>query len=173
MVFRFSASPEIFHEIENIPNRFANFSQLSLKLSVGAADKPKTVSKPKTTNQKPKTKMKALLYTVDGAWTLEPLRPSVGAGRQFATETEARAWAKAQRITVRRAPDCDSTGRSTFLPFHSLVEAAEWAGYEEERLASLSPSRPLREQEAARYLASIDAEWEDTQHGLVVRFWCD
>lgn len=53
--------------------------------------------------------MKALLYTVDGAWTLEPLHPSVGAGKQFATATEARAWAKSQRIQVRRAPDCDST----------------------------------------------------------------
>ena len=114
--------------------------------------------------------MKALLYTVDGSWTLEPLHPSVGAGRQFATATEARAWAKSQHIQVKRAPDCDSTGRATFLPFASLVEAAEWAGYEEERLLSLSSSLPLREREAARYLTAIGAEWEDTQHGPVVRF---
>ena len=56
------------------------------------------------------------------------------------------------------------------LPFPSLLGAAEWAGYQEERLVSLSPSRLLREEEAARYLASIGAEWEDTQHGPVVRF---
>ncbi len=53
--------------------------------------------------------MKALLYTVDNLWTLEPLHPSVGVGRQFKTATEARAWAKSQRMAVRRAPNCDST----------------------------------------------------------------
>ncbi len=53
MVFRFSTFQKLFHEFQNPPNRFANFSQLSLKLSVGAADKPK-----QSVNQKPKTKMK-------------------------------------------------------------------------------------------------------------------
>jgi len=52
--------------------------------------------------------MKALLYTVDNLWTLEPLLSSIGVARQFATATEARAWAKTQRIKVRRAPNCDS-----------------------------------------------------------------
>lgn len=53
--------------------------------------------------------MKALLYTTESTWTLEPLHPSVGVGRQFSTAAAARAWAKSQRIAVRRAPDCDST----------------------------------------------------------------
>lgn len=52
--------------------------------------------------------MKALLYTVDNLWTLEPIHPSVGVGRQFKTATEARAWAKAQGLIVRRVPNCDS-----------------------------------------------------------------
>jgi hypothetical protein len=52
--------------------------------------------------------MKALLYTVDSIWTLEPIAPAVGAGRQFATAAAARAWAKEQGIVVRRAPNCDS-----------------------------------------------------------------
>lgn len=60
--------------------------------------------------------------------------------------------------------------KDEFLPFPSLLGAAEWAGYQEERLVSLSPSFPLREREAARYLTAIGAEWEDTQHGPVVRF---
>lgn len=51
----------------------------------------------------------ALLYITDNLWTLEPLHPSVGAGKQFTTATEARAWAKAQGLIVRRAPNCDST----------------------------------------------------------------
>ena len=53
-------------------------------------------------------KATALLYTVDNLWTLEPLHPSVGAGKQFTTATEARAWAKAQGLIVRRVPNCDS-----------------------------------------------------------------
>lgn len=62
------------------------------------------------------------------------------------------------------------TPTPTCLPFPSLLGAAEWAGYEEERLVSLSSSLPLREREAARYLAAIGARWEDTQHGPVVQF---
>lgn len=54
-------------------------------------------------------KATALLYTVDGSWTLEPLLSSIGVARQFPTATEARAWAKTQRLTVRRVPNCDST----------------------------------------------------------------
>lgn len=52
--------------------------------------------------------MKALLYTVDGAWTLEPLEPTVGNPRQFETARAARAWAKANRVAVRRSLNCDS-----------------------------------------------------------------
>jgi len=64
-------------------------------------------------------------------------------------------------------------GRPTFLPFPSLLSAAESAGYEEDRLVSLSSSLSLREREAARYLTAIGALWEDTQHGPIVRFRCD
>jgi hypothetical protein len=53
-------------------------------------------------------KATALLYTVDGTWTLEPLLSLIGVARQFPTAAAARSWAKDQRLTVRRAPNCDS-----------------------------------------------------------------
>lgn len=79
-----------------------------------------------------------------------------------------------QQLTAAPEPRTEwALGRSTFLPFPSLLSAAESAGYEEDRLVSLSPSLPLREREAARYLSGIGALWEDTQHGPVVKFCCN
>jgi len=50
--------------------------------------------------------MTALLFTVENVWVLEPTTP--GLSRQFNTARAARAWAKAHRVTVRRATNCDS-----------------------------------------------------------------
>lgn len=53
-------------------------------------------------------KTKALLYIVDGIWTVEPLFPTVGSGRQFATTRNAREWARLNRVSLRRDKNCDS-----------------------------------------------------------------
>jgi hypothetical protein len=50
---------------------------------------------------------KALLYTVDGEWYLEAIG-QLSKPKGFMTATEARAWARLNKVTVKRVPNCDS-----------------------------------------------------------------
>lgn len=119
------------------------------------------------------TEGKSLARLGDGYW--QAVSPcDVWDGMSIQHKWACAHWevvATHEELTAAPEPHVEwALGRVTCLPFPCLLGAAEWAGYEEERLLRLSPSMTLRQQEAAKYLAAIGASWEDTQHGPVVRF---
>lgn len=122
------------------------------------------------------TEGKSLARLGDGYW--QAVSPcDVWDGMSIQHDWACAYWevvASAEELTAAPEPRTEwALGRVTCFPFPSLLSAAESAGYEEDRLVSLSSSLSLREREAAKYLAAIGASWEDTQHGPIVRFWCD
>lgn len=119
------------------------------------------------------TEGKSLARLGDGHW--EAVSPcDVWDGMSIQHDWACAYWevvATHEELTAAPEPRTEwALGRVTCLPFPSLLGAAEWAGYEENRLVSLSPSLSLREREAARHLTAIGARWEDTQYGPVVQF---